>query len=196
MGNTASTLSDNIALNENAARQAHKLVDAAESYYDQNKESCNKIINNAHHLAQTGAPVTEEQVDYTLAPFRRQRLIDDMDMLISCDNDENWQIVSGGVADLLSDQPSKFELSLKHGYKLNINVDSDYPLKPPKCKLNKHLNHPCVDDQNNIILFENVWSASFTLQDVAHFCSIIVQGEDPTYVIYNHLIYFADYILL
>ena len=70
-----------------------------------------------------------------------------------------------------------------------MSIDSDYPLKPPKCVLLKSEEHKsqfnaaCIDENNNITIFEKTWCSSITVQDVIHLCSVIVQGEDPRYVI-------------
>ena len=59
-------------------KTAYQVQRAANEYYDQNKERCNKILNNAEHLASQSAPITEDEIDYSNPIQRDRRLMNDV----------------------------------------------------------------------------------------------------------------------
>ena len=83
--------------NEALIKTAHQVQRAANEYYDQNKERCVKILNNAEHLASQNAPITEDEIDYSNPIQRDRRLMNDINAVITCENNDNWEIVSGGI---------------------------------------------------------------------------------------------------
>eukprot|EP01084_Bolivina_argentea_P075826 137426_1 len=180
-----------ISSNDKTKKQANNIAKAAESYYLNNSKACNNIINNISASA-SNTPVVAKDTHYQWLQQRQQRLVVDYTNLIQND-DDNWNIKSGALSQEI-EIPSKLIILLKHDVLLNLSIASEYPLTPPKCTLDfsesklQITDHPSIITENNaIILFEKIWCSSITLQDVIYFCSIIIQGEDPTDLVKNYI---------
>ena len=88
------------------------------------------------------------------------------------DNQFMWEAILFGPAD------SPFE-NLK--FKLTIDMEEDYPQKPPKIRFKTRMYHPNINNNGTVCLdmLKNNWNPSFTIPQVLTALSWLLVNPNP-----------------